>query len=412
MPPTNRPGKGAETPVSTTYCTILSGNYLAKAVTLAGSLERHHPGTRLVVLVIDALTDDQLPEAPGVRLVSLSFLGLPQREVLQMATIYGLVEFATAVKPMLLTRLLEETEQASYLDPDTYVTSPMEELPRDLRDSEHGILLTPHFLEPVTSPSAQLSEGHLLNVGFHNLGFCAIDRRAQDFLDWWWGHLKTECLWDPLSGLFVDQKWVDIGAPLFRGTTWRHYGYNVSVANLHERPLVRDDTGMYSIRTNGQPLRLFHFHAFDTQHPEELSTRFDKSTAQLRTDSKAVDALCREYAEELIANEKALGPGVTYPFATDTRGRRVSQQLRRVYRLQSQDATVPLPSPYLPAEADAYDAWRRAAWKSVGRELAGDAAKSVRLALPEEYASLKKRFPNLAAKVRGKTVRSSGIWAG
>jgi hypothetical protein len=400
-----------ETPPTTTYCTILSGNYLAKALTLAGSLERHHPGTELVVLVIDALTDDQLPEAPGVRAVSLSFLGLPEREVLQMATIYGLVEFATAVKPRLLTRLLEETEQASYLDPDTYVTSPMVELPRDLRASEHGILLTPHFLEPVTA-GAQLTEGHLLNVGFYNLGFCAIDRRAQDFLDWWWGHLKTECLWDPLSGLFVDQKWVDIGAPLFRGTTWRHPGYNVSVANLHERPIIRDDTGRYSIATNGEPLRLFHFHAFDTQHPEELSTRFDKSTAHLRMDSKAVDALCREYADELIAHEQALAPAAGYPFATDTRGRRVSQQLRRVYRLQSEGRATPLPSPYLPAEAAAYDAWRRSAWKSVGRELAGDAAKSVRLALPEEYASLKKKFPRLAEKVRGKTVRSSGIWSG
>lgn len=400
-----------EAPPTTTYCTILSGNYLPKAVTLAGSLERHHPGTELVVLVIDALSDDELPEAPGVRLVSLAFLGLSERDVLQVATIYGLVEFATAVKPVLLTRLLEETEQAVYLDPDTYVTSPMTELPIDLRNSEHGILLTPHFLEPVGA-GAELSEGHLLHVGVFNLGFCAIDRRAQDFLDWWWGHLETECLWDPLSGLFVDQKWVDLGATLFRGTAWRHYGYNVSVANLHERPVVRDDTGDYTIASNGQPLRLFHFHAFDTNHPEELSTRFDKSTAHLRMDSKAVDALCAEYAAELIANERALAPARPYPFAIDTRGRRVTQQLRRVYRLQSEGRATPLPSPYVATEADAYDAWRRSAWKSVGKELLGDAVKSARLAMPEEYARLKKRFPRVAEKVRGKTVRESGIWSG
>jgi hypothetical protein len=401
--------KRVETPPETTYCTILSGNYLPKALTLAGSLERHHPGTRLTVLVIDALSDDQLPEAPGVRLVSLSFLGLPERDVLQLATIYGLVEFATAVKPVLLTRLLEETEQAAYLDPDTYLTSPMTELPVDLRASEHGILLTPHFLEPVGS-EGMLSEGHLLNVGVYNLGFCAVDRRAQDFLDWWWGHLETECLWEPLSGLFVDQKWVDIGAVLFHATAWQHPGYNVSVANLHERPIVRDDTGFYSIATNGQPLRLFHFHAFDSSAPEEVSTRMDDSTAHLRTDSKALDALCVQYAEELVVNEKLLGPATAYPFATDTRGRRVSQQLRRIYRLQSAERSTPLPSPFVPAEAAAYDAWRRSAWKSVGKELMGDAAKSVRLALPEEYGRLKQKYPKLARKVRGSAIRSSGIW--
>jgi hypothetical protein len=38
---------------------------------------------------------------------------------------YDLVEFATAVKPLLLTALLERTEQVFYLDPDTYVTSPI-----------------------------------------------------------------------------------------------------------------------------------------------------------------------------------------------------------------------------------------------------------------------------------------------
>ena len=411
MPPKSRSEDPAETPPTTTYCTILSGNYLAKAVTLAGSLDRPHPGTDLVVLVIDALHDDALPEADGVRLVSLSFLGLPDRQMLQLPAIYGLVEFATAVKPLLLKRLFEDTEQAVYLDPDTYVTAPMEELPRDLRASEHGILLTPHFLEPVAE-GAELSEGHLLNVGVFNLGFCAVDRRAVDFLDWWWGHLETECLWDPLSGLFVDQKWVDIGAVLFHGTAWQHPGYNTSVANLHERPIVRDDTGRYTIGAGGVPLRLFHFHAFDTSRPDELSTRFAHSTAHLRMDSKAVDALCAEYATELIANEKALGPARGYPFNVDTRGRRISQQLRRVYRLQSEGRSTPLPSPFVPAEADAFEAWRRSAWKSIGRELLGDAAKSVRLALPEEYGRMKARFPGLADKVRGKTVRASGIWSG
>ena len=36
------------------YCTILSTNYLAKALTLADTLQRHHPGARLTVLVIDS----------------------------------------------------------------------------------------------------------------------------------------------------------------------------------------------------------------------------------------------------------------------------------------------------------------------------------------------------------------------
>jgi hypothetical protein len=398
-----------ERPASIAYCTILAGNYLPKAVTLAGSVERHHPGSSLSVLLIDVRADEDLPDIPGVTCVSTACLGLTEREVLHLATIYNLVEFATAVKPLLLKKLLEDHEQAAYLDPDTYVTAPMLELPVDLAATEGGILLTPHFLEPVGA-GAQLSEGHLLTVGVYNLGFCAVDRRARAFLDWWWGHLKDECLWDPLSGLFVDQKWVDIGSVLFRAGAWRHYGYNVGVANLHERTLTPDADG-HAIGPNGDRLRLFHFHAFDTSAPEELSTRFDSSTAHLRAGSAAVEALCAEYAELLIRQEQALPAAAPYVYARDTTGRRLSRHARRAYRLQAGASSTPLPSPFLPQDARAWDTWRRQARAAEAKGLLGDAAKSLRLVLPEEYGRAKDRFPKLAESFRARYVQASGIWS-
>jgi hypothetical protein len=389
------------------YFTILAGNYFPKSITLAGSLAKHHPGSSLYVLFIDIRNDDDLPQVPGLVSLSTASLGLTEREVLRLATIYDLVEFATAVKPMLFKQLLKDHEQAIYLDPDTYLTAAMVELLPDLAATEGGILLTPHFLEPIPA-TADLTEGHLLTVGVYNLGFCAVDRRAADFLDWWWGHLQNECIWDPLSGLFVDQKWVDIGSTLFRAGAWRHYGYNVSVANLHERPLAVDDAGYY-IASSGDRLRLFHFHAFDTSAPEELSTRTDRSTAHLRSDSVAVDALCNEYAEILIQHEQTWLPAVPYPYFHDTAGRPISRHLRRVYRSASAPADE-LPSPFLSSDAQAWSAWRRKARKSEARELLADGAKSLRLIFPEEYGRARQRFPKLAGRLRSRFIRSSGIW--
>jgi hypothetical protein len=393
------------------YCTILAANYLPKAVTLAASLDRHHPGTVLTVLLIDAKSEAELPEIPplpGVRLVSTAALGIPEREVLHLATIYNLVEFATAVKPLLLKELLADSEQAAYLDPDTYLTSPMVELPIDLAATEGGILLTPHFLEPIGA-GADLSEGHLLTVGVYNLGFCAVDRRSLSFLDWWWGHLKEECLWDPLSGLFVDQKWCDIGAPLFRAGTWRHYGYNVGVANLHERPVGADADG-YVMTSSGDRLRLFHFHAFDPDEPEELSTRSDESTAHLRKGNPAVDALCVEYAAQLIKHRDLLPEATPYPYNHDMTGRRISRHLRRAYRTQVAASGDLLPSPFLAEDAAAYDAWRKSARTSEARGVIGETAKSMRLAFPDEYGRAKKKFPKLAEGIRKRFVHASGIW--
>jgi hypothetical protein len=262
---------GAAMTTSVTYCTILSMNYLPKALALAESLRRHEDGATLTILFTDIARDEDLPQLHGVVSRSTAMLGLTEREVLDLATGYDLVELATAVKPLLLKTLLEDAEQVYYLDPDTYLTSPMVELSDALAASVGGILLTPHFLLP-TPPERGKNEGHLLTVGVFNLGFCGVDRRARDFLDWWWGHLKDECLYDPMAGLFVDQKWMDIGSTLWQAASLRHSGYNVGVTNLPERPLALDDDGFYNA-ANGERLRLFHFHAFDASTPEVLSKR-------------------------------------------------------------------------------------------------------------------------------------------
>ena len=291
-----------------TFCTILARNYLPKALALSESLSRHGSEKPLVVFLIDATPETDLPEIAGVRWMYPALLGLPQRQMLNLAMGYDLVEFATAVKPLVLQNLLRESEAVVYLDPDTYVTSPMIELGPALEASA-GILLTPHYLEP-TPPGSQFSEGHLLHVGVYNLGFCAVNRNADEFLTWWWGHLRTECLHDPIAGLFVDQKWVDLGSVLFGAAGFQHYGYNVGVGNLHERRIAHDSDGYY-IGSTGDRLRLFHFHAFDPNRPEELSTRFDASTAHLRADNEGLDALCKEYADIVIGKQQQIGPHPT-----------------------------------------------------------------------------------------------------
>ena len=96
-----------------------------------------------------------------------------------------------------------------------------------------------------------------------------------------------------MDGLFVDQKWVDIGSVLFHATAFRHYGYNVGIGNLHERVIESDADGPY-VAKNGDRLRLFHFHAFDPQKPDELSAKFvDRSHGDVKLETETVKELCR-----------------------------------------------------------------------------------------------------------------------
>jgi len=328
--------------------------------------------------------------------------------VLELAMSYELVEFATAVKPLVLEHLLRDFDEVVYLDPDTYQVSDMAELGPAL-DSGSGILLTPHYLEPAPSGNA-FSEGHLLNVGVYNLGFCAVNQRAGDFLKWWWGHLRWECLHDPLAGLFVDQKWMDIGSVLFDATALRHYGYNVGIANLHERPIERDSDGLY-IGTTKDRLRLFHFHAFDPERPEKLYTRVTTGGGRPPASNETLQSLSREYAEQVLNNREQIGRQPDYIYATDTTGRRITRHMRHAYRVSAAAGKGPLPSPFVPAEADEFELWRRKARTLAGKLVLSDLAKGTRIALPEEYGRLKRRFPRLTRTLRDRYVEDTGIWA-
>jgi hypothetical protein len=386
------------------YCTILARNYLPAALALAESLGRHGDGTRLTILLIDATEETEVPDRPDVRWMHPGMLDLPERTVLELAMSYDLVEFATAVKPLVLRSLLEEHERAAYLDPDTYVVSPMDELAPALDASAGGIVLTPHYLDPPPDGS-EFGEGHLLHVGFYNLGFCAVSRRAEDFLGWWWGHLRTECLHDPLSGLFVDQKWVDVGGGFFGATSLQHRGYNVGVANLHERPIATDDHGYYIAGTDDR-LRLFHFHNFDPRRPDELPTR--RALAGPREEQGVIRDLAREYARIVLRNEQEVGPQPAYRYGVDNAGRRITRRMRHAYRVAAHEAPGTLPSPFVPAEADDYERWRRGARGLVGRLMISDVAKAMRIALPEEYERVKKRVPGLTTSLRGRFIEKSG----
>ncbi len=390
-------------------CTILARNYLPRALMLSESLREHGTGTPLVVFLTDATARTELPEVPGIRWMGPDELDLPERTVLELAMSYDLVEFATALKPLVLQTLLREFEQVIYLDPDTYLTSPMAELGSALDDSS-GIVLTPHYLEPNLS-GQRFSEGHLLHVGVYNLGFCAVNRDAEAFLSWWWGHLRSECLHGPLDGLFTDQKWMDVGAVLFSATTLRHYGYNVSVGNLHERPVARDADG-YHIASTGDRLRLFHFHAFDPHHPEDLYDRPSTSAAATArmTGSEALVELSRRYAAALLDKQRTLGPQPDYRYGSDSTGRPISRRMRHAFRTVALAEPGTVPSPFVAAEADDYERWRRGARALAARLMLSDLAKGARCALPEEYDALKHRFPRLTRTLRGRYVEDNGMW--
>jgi glycosyltransferase involved in cell wall biosynthesis len=338
------------------FCTIVATNYLAQARVLARSLARHHPDTNLTVLVVDA--DEHVDDRDEpFDVVTIGGLGLDLSEVHRMAAIYDLVEFSTALKPLLLATLLRgDADVACYLDPDIQVFAPLEHVEPLAR--RHGIVLTPHTTAPMPRDGLLPGEREILMAGVFNLGFIAVSGGAAPFLAWWNERLRRDCRIDLLNGVFVDQRWVDFVPGYFDHSILTDPGYNVAYWNLYERE-VKSDPGGYSV--NGRPLRFFHFSGFSVLEPWRLS-RFQSNGDRIRlADHPVLARLCHRYTRALVEEGFLECAGRPYGFDRSAGNLPIDARVRRAYRQEllrsDREGTEPPPDPFDPADEQSFREW-------------------------------------------------------
>ena len=209
------------------FCTVVARNYLAYARVLTASLQRVDPDAAVSVLVLDDVDDPIDDSQEGFHVVRPADLDIEPREFHHMATIYNVLELATALKPWLLERLLKTDDVVCYLDPDIEVFGALDEI--EVLARRHSIVLTPHSITPLPRDGMIPSELTIRQAGVFNLGFIAVSRGASRFLTWWMERLRRECRIAPEIGLFVDQRWVDFVPSYFEHTVLFDEGYNVAV---------------------------------------------------------------------------------------------------------------------------------------------------------------------------------------
>jgi glycosyltransferase involved in cell wall biosynthesis/SAM-dependent methyltransferase len=276
-------------------CTIIACNYLPFARVLADSFLAHHPGGSFTILLVD---DEERRFAPADDRIDwrrLGDIGLDPYEVRRLAGIYDVTELATAVKPLLLRRLLDEgPREVVYLDPDIRIYASLEEVAT--LAAQHGIVLTPHTMQPYPRDERQIDGFFVLAAGVYNLGFIGVGQSSRPFLDWWWQTTRREALIDPAKMMFTDQRWVDFVPSFFDHYILKDPGYNVAYWNLHGRSF---DNGGSRYLVNSVPLRFFHFSGFDPRKPWLLSKHQGERPRVLLSERPALAQICREYLASL-----------------------------------------------------------------------------------------------------------------
>ena len=313
-------------------CTIVSPNYLPFARTLAGSYIAQHPDQLFFVLVVADVSDPEpFRGDPAFTPVLLQEIGVPHLR--RVAMRYDILELNTNVKPTFLKYLLRvhQLDGLVYLDPDIFVYKPLEPVFQALGEGATAVL-TPHMTAPVFDGKAP-SEQDLLYNGTYNLGFIGVGRtnESRKLLDWW----EVRCLElgfsEGRTGLFVDQKWMNLAPGLFdRVVISRDPGLNMAYWNLHERTLVQT-AGDYVVRTSDReavPLRFFHFSGLSPAEADVLSRNTDRFTLGSRPD---LVQLFREYRATLAGNGGTLVEQIAYGFDRFSDGTAVTRLARRLF---------------------------------------------------------------------------------
>jgi len=292
-------------------CTVVTRGRLAAARVLAESYLEHHPGHEFVVLVVDGVDDQDL--RPDYLVTGHDWLGLEPDEYLRMATYRSADELVDAVKPLVLRRLLESSEVAVYLAPETQVLAPFEDITG--LAAEHELVVTPYLLAVLPRDGLEPSE----EPGIFNEGFLAAGQGALPFLDFWADRCRRR---RPPAKLIPEpepKNWFELIPGLFRHHVTGDPGAALAYWNLHERAL-------------GNSVRFMHFPGYRPEIPWVLSMEnLERPRIRLSADNE-LRQLCDSYGRKLLAaGYQESDEPAPYGFDKLPDGSAVTLQMRRLF---------------------------------------------------------------------------------
>lgn len=324
------------------FLTSVNNAYLPKAITLAQSIRRVYGDQAHVTCMLSDDKADDIDYSAFDDVLTIEQLDLPVPSLESWIFKHAVVELCTAVKPWAFKYIMKKynPETVVYLDPDTVLYSPMEELYSILQTQP--VVVTPHVTVPATDTD-DLLDGEMLGSlrhGVFNLGFLGIANYGQgiDFINWWGARCLDWCYDDGPKGLFTDQRWVDLAPCFFTDMhVLRHPGYNMATWNLYYRQLSRDNENQLWVNGD-QALRFFHFSGFDIGTHELMLQKHAPNDPILREMSDW-------YVSEQARNgQERLGKRPSpYDYFAD--GSKIDRPWRHVYREEA-DLPKRFPTPY------------------------------------------------------------------
>ena len=269
------------------FQTVVALNYLPFALTLAESLHKQIPVSRLCVLITDA-TSSLLARVRHEFGPEIEFIGcddLGQQALGNAREYYSILEFNSACKVLALDyqiRVRGELE-CYFIDPDMLVLGDFCEL---ARTQGRDIVVTPHAMRPYPDDGQLPTDTELAAAGYVNGGFIYVrnSKRANEVLSWLVRQTRYGWFVAPEYGMYADQHWLSMSLFVFEEAVGllRSPAINIAYWNLHERPLSDTGNEIWVCGDARQRALLFHFSGFSVPSGGHLTKhahrRFDMET--------------------------------------------------------------------------------------------------------------------------------------
>jgi len=320
--------------------TLCSNNYLAQAKTLGDSFLKYHHDMKFIIGLVDAYNDQiDYSQFSAFTIIPVATIEIPDLQ--DLSDKFDIVELNTAVKPFYFSYFFKELNAGKviYLDPDTRVFSPLEEV-LNLMDA-YNIILTPQLCEP-TDDGHSPTDQTLLITGTFNLGFIALSgyTNLKDFLKWWTDRVVKYGFAKPGQHMFYDQLIINLVPAYFDNYyILRNKGYNMAGWNMYERTITTQNE--QEVLINGDiPLRFFHYSGYQFNKPDVICKYNDRYDFISRPDVKKI---FNDYQQLVMGNnyqalnkvepaynKKELPPVEVVKISTS---KKIAQRLKRTARV-------------------------------------------------------------------------------
>jgi glycosyltransferase involved in cell wall biosynthesis len=299
--------------------TIVCRREVARARVLATSIAEHAPNASVLALVLDATSDEQASPEPFTLLRPGD---VPIEGIGALAAMLTTAELREACKPLLLRHMLASApgEAAVYLDPETLVCGPLDDL--DRLAAEHGVLVRARTRGVLPADGRRPNEADLRGWGLHDGGLIVLgDGDHRELLAWWARAGRAGGTAEGAAPPMDRVATIGAGACEIVDP-----GLGTSFWDLPGREVVAHEK---SVLIDGSPLRLMRLAGFDVHEPLALS---DAQNRLRVADVPPLAALCERYAQLLLDAGEEMASSIPYVFDRLPDGTRLDHRLRMICR--------------------------------------------------------------------------------